>query len=62
MFWLLGADGVSRVKGDGGSRKGSRGWRNCALHTISYWKSQMAVAVLTERSNGAKDMALIEVL
>ena len=56
MLWLLGEDSVSRVEGDGGSREGSRGWRNCALLTISYDRSHMNVAVLTERNNGAKDM------
>lgn len=60
MFWLLSVDGVSRVEGDSGSREDSRGWRNCALYTISYAKSHMAVQDLTERSNGAKDMTEFE--
>lgn len=62
MFWLLGVDSVSRVEGDSGSCESSRGWRNCALNRISQVRSHMAIENLTARSNGAKDMALIEVL
>lgn len=62
MFWLLCKDRVSRVEGDSGSREGSRGWRNCALNTISQAQFHMGVGNLTERINGAKDMALIEAM
>lgn len=60
VFRLLSVDGVSRVEGDCGSREGSRGWRNCALNTISYARSHMDVEFLTVRSNGAKDMTGFE--
>lgn len=60
MLWLLREDSVSRVEGDGGSREGSCGWRNCALLIISYARSHVDVVALTERNNGAKDMTGFE--